>query len=456
MYATFGIDGRIYQKERRLENVVWDPEKTINPHLLILGTSGAGKTYTLRKVIRSLINTAKEKGEKPPRIHVFDVHGDMGMEGIESSLIFSDQTDYGLNPLVVDPDPHYGGVRKRVENLIRAINRSSHKLGHRQESLFRALLFHLYERKGFIADDPDTWYEGGQTPRGKEKTFPNLHELCTYIRMIKTQMGQYSDEEGAILLERINQQIDHVARRGKTLSEDGLSEKALERFEEEIDRLHINFRQRIQGLRDGEHPRELEKVLAMGAERRTLDSLDDTLSNYLASGIFKTRTPPFDDQKPVWRYQIKPLESQPDIQRLFVQFRLEELFRQSMAKGQDAQVKDVYVVDEAHLFMNDDSDNMINRTAKEGRKFGVAMLAASQSPKHFSEDFLSLVSAKVVLKIDESFWQYMNNKMRIPTQALRFIGFGRRMVTQIKSSESKDGSNDYRLVIVPEDGKKKT
>lgn len=96
---------------RNVQNqpVVWDHRKMVNPHICILGMTGAGKSYNLRKVVESLART----NDNPDyHAHVFDVHGDLHFEQ-SSEVLFSEQTQYGLNPLEISPNPHFGGVRKK-------------------------------------------------------------------------------------------------------------------------------------------------------------------------------------------------------------------------------------------------------------------------------------------------------------------------------------------------------
>lgn len=92
---------------RNVQNqpVVWDYRKMVNPHICILGMTGAGKSYNLRKVVESLART----NDNPDyHAHVFDVHGDLHFEQ-SSEVLFSEQTQYGLNPLEISANPHFGG-----------------------------------------------------------------------------------------------------------------------------------------------------------------------------------------------------------------------------------------------------------------------------------------------------------------------------------------------------------
>ena len=445
MQSMLGFDARDYKKGHKLTRVVWDSRATLNPHMLVLGTSGSGKTTMLRKIISDVVGSAHSEGHTSPRFHLFDVHGDLTVPGA-SSVRLSGQTEYGINPLVIDPDPHEGGIRKRVESVISAINKTSRKLGPRQEAKVRSLLYGLYERKGFFEDDPGTWTETGTTPKGKPKTFPTMNELSLYIDFLHRRISQLSDERGAFLLGRINDECARIYRKGKRAAADELTPNALAKLEESVEDLKRNFSIRLDKLMNGDLPEDLEKLHEEDSSGASLEAIRDQLSNFLASGIFKDHPPDFDPSCSVWRHDIKSLSD--DEQRLFVQFRLEELFRRISARGMTDAVTDIIVVDEAHLFMDKDGNNMINRIAKEGRKFGVGLIAASQSPKHFSEDFLSLVAAKIILKTDESFWDYLNRKMRVPVSSLRWVSAGRRVITQIKSLDSKDSSGDYRLVLL--------
>src|SRR3546814_5458813 len=66
-------------------------------------------------------------------------------------------TEYGLNPLEVTTDPEFGGVRRRINSFIAMINRTTSKLGVRQEAVLRALLNDLYALNGYNQRNPRTW-----------------------------------------------------------------------------------------------------------------------------------------------------------------------------------------------------------------------------------------------------------------------------------------------------------
>jgi len=63
----------------------------------------------------------------------------------------------------------------------------------------------------------------------------------------------------------------------------------------------------------------------------------------------------------------------------------------------------------------------IDTIAKEGRKFGLGLVCSSQSPTHFSEDFFSNVATKIVLGVDQMYWDNLVRKMKIESKALQYV-----------------------------------
>lgn len=131
-----------------------DTLQAINGHVQIAGITGMGKTYRIVALVKAMVESAAQL-RQPLRVHVFDPHGDIVLP-YASEVKFSEATQYGYNPLEINPDPDYGGVRRSIQKFIAAINK--HKaLGTKQEAVMRYLLEDLYAMHGFKADDPRTW-----------------------------------------------------------------------------------------------------------------------------------------------------------------------------------------------------------------------------------------------------------------------------------------------------------
>lgn len=137
------------------EEVVLDTTLVVNPHVQICGVTGMGKTHRIKDMAMSLIRSAASM-RKPVRIHVFDPHGDIQMEQWCSEVKFSESTQYGYNPLEINPDPDVGGVNRAIQKFITAVKK--HKtLGTKQEAVMRYVLEDLYASRGYRADRPATW-----------------------------------------------------------------------------------------------------------------------------------------------------------------------------------------------------------------------------------------------------------------------------------------------------------
>ena len=162
-----------------------------------------------------------------------------------------------------------------------------------------------------------------------------------------------------------------------------------------------------------------------------LKSVCERIENLTAIGIFKSTPPPFDNKNNIWRYDIKALSM--DEKKLFVNFLLEDIFMRSKARGVQSGIKEMIVLDEAHIFFNDDPENIINIIAKEARKFGLSLVCASQSPEHFSSDFIGSVGTKLILGLDQTVWDITERKLKINKKALEYITPQKNMLIQIKN-----------------------
>lgn len=492
MQINYGVDASARQRGQTVP-VAWDSRVAVNGHVLMVGMSGAGKTYRLRKMIKQMQDTSEGK---PLRFHVFDVHGDIDIEGA-SSVMFSEQTAYGMNPLRVNPHPHFGGVRKRVQGFITTINRVMRALGPKQEAALRNILYDIYARHGFRQDDPDSWaidesmarlvsdgsdgrlyidvpmgekddakalgarwdamqrcwfigtdeYQGGITrwaPKTLDRTHPSIGDALRMARHNLQMSFLGTGVEAITNLEIANKAATAYQR--KLLEALRRGEKAFsdEKLEADLDKAKKKAIDTFTAYADSiVTGRELGDLMKYDSTD-VLKSVVDRLENLNAIGIFKAAPPPFDEKSQVWRYNINALSMEE--RKLFVLFRLEELFAAAVQRGEQTGVCEVIVLDEAHIYADDDPDNIINTIANEARKFGLAMICASQSPTHFTADFISSVATKIVLGIDEGFWRGAVLKMRVTEEALAWIKPRRTMLVQLKTSG--DTRNDWRWTVI--------
>jgi len=490
MEASFGFDAGAKKRGETIP-VTWNEDAAINGHGAIFGMTGSGKTHRLRELISQMSKSSIGKA----RFHIFDVHGDISLPGA-SSVLFSEQTAWGINPLKVNPDPHFGGLRKCVQDFISTINRVMHNIGPKQEAALRNLVYDVFARYGFKQDDPSTWvvgddsarlisdgsdgrlyldvplgekddakalgarwdaqvkcwwiptgeYAGGITrwpPKTLTRTHPSVADLTHYARHV-LQMSFLGTGISAVSnLEAVNKaaaayhrKLLEALRRG----DKGFVDEKLEDSKEKAKIRAIDaFIAYAESISTG---RELADVLKYDSTE-VLKSVVDRLENLIAIGIFKSTPPPFDHRSSIWHYNITPLRVEE--RKLFVFFRLAEIFAAGVQRGEQEHIHDVIILDEAGAYADEDPKNIINILANESRKFGISLFCASQNPAHFSEDFLSAVATKIILGIDEMHWGAASRKMRAPEEGLKWIKPRKSALVQIKTKG--DSKSDWKWVV---------
>lgn len=424
MKIDFGVDSA-FVKQGKKETVIWDTKKVINGHMLLVGKSGTGKTYTLKKIINQL----EEQSGHKIRIHIMDVHGDIDIPGA-STVKFSESTQYGFNPLMINADPDFGGVRKKIQSFLAAINRTSRKLGTKQESVLRNILLDLYAANGFYEGQPKTWKLDDGVQRKYPKKYPTLEDAYKFASFKLKAMFLGTSNKGVAYLEVLNKKVNQFYSKQKnfhkTLSDtDKLQmEKEIEKVTEETLEVYTAY------LKSIENGMELNDLMKYDS-KEVMKSVVERLENLNAIGIFKSEIPPFDLDNNVWRYDIKSLSL--DEKKLFVSFVLESIFLKATQNGLQDDLQEIIILDEAHNFFNDEAENITNIISKEARKFGVGLFCASQSPTHFSDDFLSNVGTKIILGLDQMFWDGSVRKLKIDQSALEWIIPHQRLVMQINN-----------------------
>lgn len=430
MKINFGIDSATVRSGAKTP-LIWDSKKVINAHMLLVGKSGTGKTYTLKKIIREL----QESANKKIRMRVIDVHGDIFIDGC-SSVKFSESGSYGFNPLAINPDPDFGGVRKRIQSFISIINKTSRKLGTKQEPVLRNILLDLYNANGFYEKDPKSWtiydHNGNRLMHnGRPKKYPTLEDAYRYANFKHKAMFLGTSNKAVLNLEETNKKARQLYFKQKNVHKAHTQEDA-DKLKSDIKNAGAqaieHFSNYIQAIENGMELTDLIKYDSID----TIKSIVDRLDSLIATGIFKNQEPIFDNNSTIWRYDIRTLTNL-DEKKLFVYFLLEDIFLKRIEGGEQDDVVEMVFLDEANLFFTDEADNIINIISKEARKFGLGLCCASQSPTHFSEDFMSSVGTKIILGLDQMFWNSSVQKLKIQQDALEWIVPHQKMVVQINN-----------------------
>ena len=365
-----GVDSAYIKKGER-RPIVWDSTKLINGHVLIVGKSGTGKTYTLKNMLNQLSMASNGRF----RVHIMDVHGDIDIEGA-STVKFSESTPYGFNPLSINPDPDFGGVRKKIQSFIATLSRTGFRLGPKQEAALRNVLYDLYAANGFYENDPRSWKLDDGIQRRYPKKQPSMEDAVKFANAKLKSMFLGTSSKTVSALERLYRKQNQFHSKLKQSNKNQHDPSELESIKADLDKLTIEcselFQEHLSSLQTGTELTDLIKY----DSKEVMKSVVDRLENLHSIGIFRTERPPFDVKNPIWRYDIKALSQ--NEKKLFVSFLLEAIFLRAVQRGPQHDLVEIIVLDEAHMFLNDDPENPINIIAKEARKFGVGLFAASQ------------------------------------------------------------------------------
>lgn len=487
------------------EPVVLDTAQAVNAHVQIAGVTGMGKTHRIRHMVTQLVRSAADL-KQAIRIHVFDPHGDLELPWA-SEVKFSEATQFGYNPLEVNPDPDYGGVRRAIQKFIAAVQK--HKaLGTKQEAVMRYLLEDLYYSRGFKADDPRTWWPDDprlvrQKLAGRERRvyldvayehrehFKQLLKELVRTSGAKQLIGGFDDFDGdsdmrdrkswwidqdyydgeflmweprplfkvaptmddvvrfterklkaqfcgtnsaaMALLKDVNRaarayhgRIAELAKRGAALEE---SEKT--KLEGDVQKaktkLLEGFGSYLDAIQTG---RELDDLIRYNSTD-VLTSVYERFQNLRAIGIYNPVTPPFDPALPVWRYIIKPLEI--PVQRMFVDMVAARIFERALQRGVQQDVVEVIVADETARYATDEPGNPLNAVSNEGRKFGLALWSAGQSPAQFSDDFIKSTGTIIVLGLAAADTALAARKLGLEAEVLGRVTPHQTALVQVKN-----------------------
>lgn len=438
-----------WRESRQASPVILDTDQLINGHMLFAGMSGTGKSYQLQSLLESCVRNRIT-------VDAFDVHEELHEISNSKAVKFSEATQAGYNPLVVNLDPHSGGPRKQIAMLIDMINRTSRQLGDRQKTALRYLVEDLYWLRGIYPDveKQSSWRKPSLTEREWDRHraarnfdairahYPILRDVIEYAERKVKMITTGSDNVCMNALERVEQSASRLnnimSKYNRAASDDEVArlEKQMANEKAKAIESYANYIEHI------ETGREFADMLKY-TNKDVLISVIERLRELQNSGIFCSNAPDFGDAL-VRVYHVGSLSD--DERRLLFYNRAQQILRESMDAGKTPSLRRIIVVDEGHLYYSEDGDNPMNRIAKEGRKFGLGLVVGSQSPTHFSEDFLTNCGAVFLMGIHEQYWDMAARKLRIDLGALRATRA--REVLSVKMHALGEASAKFQTVNV--------
>lgn len=381
----------------------WNPDDSknaINPHMLIVGGSGAGKTRLLRKIIQYLQNRGKQ-------VYVIDFHGDIKTEGETVFRFTARNSEYGLNPFEFEHDPDNGGIEVQTRILTSTFKRSFIKnLGDRQRSVLMQFIRDCYAYVGIYDKDVSTW----NNPIPTIETFKDLYVAINARINLNEANDYYSQVQTLIKLRQTYLEEVDESQKSKTL------EKIDKKFGdfENYNKMFYNF------LTKGEYENifntnvgDLDISWYLDKENaKTFKSLAPYIKDIHSSPVFNENKPP--KRRGVVRYDISGFTNvdEPSEAIFFADVIAQRIFRSAKMRGEYREsgkpgVADIFiVVDESKLILptGQDKDNpyiILNRIVTEARKYGLGWIGVSQRPSHFPPEMTSSIGTKVVLQINK-------------------------------------------------------
>lgn len=409
--------------------IQWNEEKMSNHHIGVFGTSGSGKTHWIRKFIDGL------SASNTVEFDILDYHGDIEITGAKS-ILFSESTRYGYNPLVLNTDPHYGGVRRAINDLLESMNDTARKLGTSQEGVLRNLLIDTYMYRGVFSDNPSSWIKKNATEselksyiekkdwQSIRECYPTLNDVINLgMRKLKALwLGIEDKNDGKKALAafddfcRTASQLNNIRTKfSKSPNRDNIDQ--LESKLEKVKNQAIeNYSLFISSVENG---REFDELIKYNSKDVLLGVIN-RLQNLTSLGIFNSNPPPFGDSKKR-RYILKPLASSEDELKMFVYHILNKIIREERQKGEYNGLRRLIVLDESKKFNSEDPSNPINVIANEMRKFGLGILLAGQSPTHVSNDFIINAGTILLLNLATADWDNAARKLKIDPKMLQYF-----------------------------------
>lgn len=379
-------DGLVYKSKKFIFNP--DAKYVKNPHLLLVGGSGAGKTTLMLKILEN----ASLEGKT---VFLIDFHGDMMIDSENHIKYTPRNSPYGINPFELEMSEESGGVDMQAEVV--AIMMDTYffdKMGKKQQSIMKRLIIDLYASKGIHDNDHTTWIN-------KPPTMKELNKLIQYVHS-EIEILENSDD---ITITRESDK--QIARNAivtikniliKNSKEETRYTNAIKTLSDEIDTL--------KETRNGFSSIDIS-FYAQKTNKRSFESLFPYIDEVSRMSIFNGEKPRITSGINRLDFSAFTAINKPNIARFLAEFTAQKIFRASMNSGTFAghdgiKFRWVLAFDESKLALPSGREksnpyNIMNRIVTEARKYGLALFLASQRLEHYNDELLANIYTKIIL-----------------------------------------------------------
>jgi hypothetical protein len=474
-----------------LPPIVWNPDSSncVNPHLLICGSSGAGKTTVLYDLVNYLNDCNKH-------IFIFDLKGDMVIHNKDGKQIGNYieftawDSDYGISPFEFDtgvtPDElesiiksgseltkeqsfkiRNSGPKVQVARITEIIKKNFlPNMGAGQKNILMYLFGDTYKMKGFEYDNYKTWLN----------EIPSLEDTLELIERIKSHINgsesfiSHGDEK---LLSDIKNEVwsdnsikeataelfkENMTKEEKKEASAQYQEAANKIAKNVADKCYESLEDKIKTyIKDMIINNEISDSVMTSKEWfsshnidvsnysskddiRTMLKMESYIKALVDSGVFHSKRPPVKAGLNI--INISGLDV--EIQRFIVDIWLGKVFKSCKIRGTYKEIPnrtrgdkcDTFVIiDESKLVAGSGRDkndpfSYLNRIATEARSFGLGLIVAAQSAEHFPQEFLKNFYTQLILNTNVADFDTVRKSFGIDKTLLEFTqkGWGKALV----------------------------
>lgn len=373
-----------------------DINKLITRHSAVVGTTGSGKSTTVASIMNALSNINKYPSA---RILILDIHGEYGSALKDMANIYK-----------VNPDTSPNSYEKELHIPFWALN--SEELcelsfgGFEHEKEKNILLERIHKSK---IDSLQKHPKSGANIDSLSVDSPipfSLHNL--WSELFTETFGTYYKKAGNVPSENLAYELDGEGNELKGSSEDGVPPvfKSVKNDKDDDEKIHYlpntpNLGKQLTLLGSKLRIPRYNFIFKPGDWMPDLDGkvkndLDDLLTNWIGS------------EKPITILDLSgvPVDILHTIIGALLRILYEALFwgRNLSQGGRNRPL--LLVMEEAHLYLNNESNNMassvVQRIVKEGRKYGIGAMIVSQRPSEINSTILSQCGTFFALRLANS------------------------------------------------------
>ena len=392
------------------EGYYWNPEALPNGHIVAIGASGSGKTQTLKAIAFSLHQTYPDM-----QVILLDFHGDQEIIG-ETCYPIHMASPHGINPLVVNLDPEGGGPSLQAIQIA-AILKKSLRLGPNQEGMLIEIIKTCYLKRGIVQERQETWsFEAPNFNDLEEELNRRVatafqdeekKELAESIQLRGLQIGK-PNTSGIYFIFHQNQLVYIGAARDIQKRIDGHHHiRYLLKDHYSGEKVEIRY---YEHLSDWQELIKLENYLiqlhkpplnqtTLRTECKESQKLKLKLAATFQYGVFSRPQPEFNEK--LVRIDLSKLPT--ELRAIAAESLAWQLMNKHRLMGEISGKlpRTSLFIDEAKEMPKKEgsaSDFIIC----DGRKYGLALVTASQSERHLSHEVIGNSATKIVLPVDAS------------------------------------------------------